>query len=243
MRKTFCLLATAVIAVSSTTLSLAQSLRTPTYDASVQEFTCNAGLGDSTAEWYATDPKKAPGEDLAFNGIIAGQNLNDNDLLRSRIANPRKVWLLRTTANGSVGSASNAGYRIIVTRITGRRGTNTNFRQIVVHFKAPPSVSRADLRITGFPQDRNQISRNVQFSNIGITGNPGEWQIATANYDDFGFPNNTFVRQFNVFQVNAPRTTTSVQFGRFNVRNTPLDLLENVSIYFDNLFCGAFSRN
>ncbi len=105
MTKTFCLLATAVLAFAiSAPSGLAQSnLVTATYDATVQQFQCNSGLGDSSAEWYSVEPKRSPGEDLGVHGIINGQNLNNN-LFRSRLTNPKKVWFLRTTVSGTVGS-------------------------------------------------------------------------------------------------------------------------------------------
>lgn len=247
MTKTFGLLATALlvttIAAPPSGIAQRNPLTLATYDATVQQHECNGGLGSSTAEWVVVEPKRAPGDDLSEHGIINGQNLSDGGIFRTRLTNPKKVWYLRTVASGTVGSAANAGYRIRVVRITGRRRTNSDFRSITVHFKADPSVSRANILITGSPQNPNQASRVVQLSNVQITGTPGEWQVATANYTDFGFPDNIFVRQFNVTQVNAANRTSTVQFGRFDVRNTPVDALEQCTIYFDNLRCNGFSRN
>lgn len=245
MKKTFCLLATAMLVTGfSTPAGLAQRnpITTATYDATVQQFDCDGGLGSATAEWYAVEPKRSPGEDLGVHGIINGPNL-DNNIFRSRLTNPKKVWFLRTTASGRVGSASNAGYRIRVVRITGRRGTNSDFRTITVHFKADPSVPRSSMLIIGYPQNPNQRVASIQFSQMQITGTPGEWQVARANYDDFGFANNIFVRQFLVYQVNAPNITSLVQFGRFDVRNTPVDALDDCSIFFENLRCSSSLRN
>ncbi|MBS1953378.1 MAG: hypothetical protein JST89_04275 [Cyanobacteria bacterium SZAS-4] len=217
------------------------------YDASVKSFQC--GATNSALSWFAVNSPNPndDGEPNKFfgypDGIISGHNvipgltgLFQNRAFVGLPRIPRTNWMLSTfLPQGSSNAA--AGYQVSITRIDGLRGRSSDFRNVVIHFR-PGNVSLQNIIVTAIPQNKAQPAKSLRFSQMAIgSGERTGWRTASASYSDFGLQNNTFVNVFSVYQTGNAQSDSRVEFGRFDVRHTYAENLDNCTIFFEPSNC------
>lgn len=212
------------------------------YDASVFRFRCNAPA-DAT-EWINRPVIEERLRPFQYpSGIMDGHNVFPSSPLNTRrnAGLPRITntdWVLRTFLPGGSNAANaSAGYLINITRIDGRRGRSSDFREAVIHFN-PNGTRLQNIILRAHPQNAQQPSRTISFDKLQIRPDwyKSGWFMVKATYQDLGLVNNTFVNLVDVYQLGSD-SDQLVEFGRFDVRHTFAVNLDRVTINFNTLGC------